>query len=252
MEQICKTCGHSHTLNYCNKCGQKVISKRFTTKELLHELFHNLIHVDRGFFYTIYSLLVRPHVVIKEYLNGATRKYTNPAKFAILLIALVTFFIIRSQFLDNNMKEINNMVGIDNPKSLEFQKSFIELIKHNLQYFTLLILPFLAISSRWLYKSFNFAEHLILHCYIYGLLTLLTLPFSFFVVQHPTLRLINFSVIIIFYTFVIQKLFNNNLFISFIKSLTFYIIGYFLFVLSFVIITLSYLYANKLIIGHAF
>ncbi|HCT29914.1 MAG TPA: hypothetical protein DIW31_04110 [Bacteroidales bacterium] len=252
MEHICKNCGHNHTLIFCNQCGQKVIQHRFTTKQLFHDLFHNLIHIDKGFFYTFYSLLVRPHVVIMEYLNGATRKYTNPAQFAIYLVAIATFFLVKQGYIEKNSESFNSMIDINNQQSQDFTKSFMELIKNNLNYFTLLFLPFFALSSKWLFKVYNYAEHLIIHCYIYGLITILSLPIALYMDHYAVLKLINFVLVISIYSFSFYKLFNNKRFITVLKSIVFFILSYALFSAMLVLGTYIYLILKKMITGHAF
>ena len=45
---ICKNCSYEFVGRYCNYCGQKNIEKKFTIKDILHDFFHSLTHVDSG------------------------------------------------------------------------------------------------------------------------------------------------------------------------------------------------------------
>lgn len=252
MENICKNCGFTHTLNFCNNCGQKVINKRFTTKELLYELFHNISHFDKGLPYTMYAVLIRPHVVIKDYIKGATKKYTNPAQFAILLIAFATFFLVQQNVVEQSFKNYNNIVENHNQKAIDFQKTYLGFVKHNLQYFMLFFLPFFALSSKWLFRSYNYAEHLILNCYIFGLISIITLPTALLVGYYPSLKMINILITILLYAFSFHKIFSIPKFLSIIKSIVFYVVGFLLFLFSFFSISLIFLLIKKAFVGHAF
>ena len=252
MENICKTCGYTHTLNYCNRCGQKVIDKRFTTKELLHDLFHNLIHFDKGFLFTFYSLLIRPQIVIKEYINGATKKYTNPATFAIYLIAFATFFIVRQDYIERNAQSISNFLYNQDQVQLSVQKHFLEFIKHYLQYFTLLYIPFFALVSKWLFKTYNYAEHLILICYTYALVTIISLPLTLLYDHYSFTKFVSIAIVVVYYTYTYHKLLSIGILKSFFKTILFYILSYFLFTFAFTFGTLLVLFIKKLIVGHAF
>lgn len=252
MENTCKNCGHVHTLNYCNKCGQVLITERFTTRKLIGDLFTKVFDLDRGLFYTFYSVLVRPHVVIRDYINGITKRYTNPAKLAIYLIAITTFLVVRNNNLDKNVQDINNALSMNNQHGLELQTAFVGFIKEYMQYFTLLFIPFFALSSKWLYRQFNYAEHLILQCYVYGVISILCLPCAIYIDKTSMATLIPFLITLAFYTFTFRKLFRQSVFTSAVKAALFYLIGYLLFMFLLVVGTFIYFLIKKMITGSAF
>ena len=251
MENKCKNCGFVHTLSYCNRCGQVVINERFTTTKLLGDFIKKALDLDKGIFYTVYSMLIRPQIVIRDYIEGATKKYTNPAKYAFILIAIATFFIIKNNNLEKSVEEFNDIVAYSNQQGMEFQIVFVGLMKHYLQYFTLLFLPFFAIATKWLYRSFNYAEHLIMHCYVYGLISIITLPFIY--ADNPLFSiLLPLFITLLFYAFVFRKLFRSSVIKSLIKSIVFYITGYLLICLALLVGTFLFLIGKKIITGHAF
>jgi len=193
--------------------------------------------------------LARPHVVIKEYLNGATRKYANPAQFAIYLIAISTFILVQQGYLEKNNESFNRMIDFNDPKGIEVQKAFIGFIKHYLQYFNLLLIPFFALASRWLFRKHNYAEHLVLHCFVFGLLSIVSLPFTLFMNSFGVLRVMHFLLIILFYAYVFRKLYSITIFKSVTKSILFYISGYIIYVLTFSVALLGYMFIHKQITG---
>jgi hypothetical protein len=138
MEQVCKNCGATHSGAYCNHCGQKLLEKRFTTRYFINSSFSAVFNLDKGLLFTFYNILIRPHKVVSEYISGITKKYTNPAKFAIYLIGFATLIIIRRNIIDTNINDFNNAWGYENDeRGLQLHKIIMEIIKNNLQYFQL-------------------------------------------------------------------------------------------------------------------
>lgn len=252
MEQTCKNCGNTHNGLFCPQCGQRVFTNRFTTKAIIKEFASNILNFDRGFLFTIYSTLIWPHRVISEYVSGLTRKYTNPLRFAIYLLAIATFLLVRSNYFDNSLREFNNILDYNDSKGIESQKILFGYIKNYIQYLTLLIIPFLALTTRWFFKKYNYAEHFIMHCYVYGLLSVVCLPCTLYMEQYGILKVINIAVTIAFYAYVLRKLFMNSIFVTVIKSILFYFIGYILFVFTFGVTAIVVLLIKKGITGHAF
>ena len=74
----CKNC--KSVLNqkniFCNECGAKIIKERITVKSLFSNLL-NALGWDNNFFITLRFLLLKPQIIIKEYINGTRKKYTN-------------------------------------------------------------------------------------------------------------------------------------------------------------------------------
>lgn len=88
----CKNCNTVFEGNYCNNCGQSAKTHRITWKEILHYLTHALFHTDKGFFYTIKELIIRPGFTIKDYLEGKRIKHFNPILFLIIIGSITTYF----------------------------------------------------------------------------------------------------------------------------------------------------------------
>lgn len=144
MEHICKNCGTTHTGSFCNNCGQQIIDKRFTTKYLINNSISAAFNLDKGLLYTFYNVLIRPHKVVSEYISGITKRYTNPAKFAVYLIGFATIIIIRKNIIDTNINDFNNSFGLEiDERGLQFQQIILGVMKKNLQYFQLFFIPFL-------------------------------------------------------------------------------------------------------------
>ncbi len=121
----CKNCSSTllnHSL-FCNQCGAKIVNDRLTIKGLATDLSNNLLGWDNKFFFTIKNLLLRPHVVFREYLGGTRKRYMNP--FTILglttAIAIFLFNFFAEQYLalniESNMQSISIMSNMMEKKA---------------------------------------------------------------------------------------------------------------------------------------
>lgn len=92
----CKNCGHQYKGNYCNICRQSADTNRITWKEIVEHFLSVIIDVDKGFFYTVWELFLRPGKTICDYFQGKRIFHFNPLMFLILLggIASVLFHLL--------------------------------------------------------------------------------------------------------------------------------------------------------------
>ena len=99
----CKNCSHqlSNHTKYCEECGAKVILERITFKKLIIESFNQSFGWDNRYFLTFIGLLLRPHQIIKDYLQGVRKRYLNP--FAFFAIGAAARLLVFSIFIDEYM-----------------------------------------------------------------------------------------------------------------------------------------------------
>ncbi len=95
---VCQNCSNQFDGNFCNECGQKAATHRFTLHEWLHEIPHSIFHVDSGFFHTFKNLCVRPGNMIREYLGGRRKEYFSP--FLYVLIMCGVYVVVSHLFAD--------------------------------------------------------------------------------------------------------------------------------------------------------
>lgn len=88
--KTCKTCASEFEGNFCNACGQRYIEKQ-TFQFAWHQLL-DVIDLRKGLFKTSYYLLLKPHRLIEDYLNGRTKTYIHPIGY--LLITAGIFYAI--------------------------------------------------------------------------------------------------------------------------------------------------------------
>lgn len=171
---------------YCPNCGQKTATHRLSMSHIWHDLNHALTHTDKGFFYTIGQLLVRPGIVAREYLAGKRKKYFNP--FSMLVIILGVYLISNSIFkpFSQDVFTPANQQRPDWIKTESQKKKYALIMERRVKlnkFFnerTNLVLfvstPFLAFIF-WLFyrRRYNYAEHLSTLAYVNSFLSLLTI-----------------------------------------------------------------------------
>lgn len=189
----CKNCTYkiNEKDSFCKECGAKIIKERIT----LNNLFSNLtvaLGWDSNFFITLRFLLYKPHIVLKEYIDGTRKKFTNPFSFFVIIVAISLFtfnqysdkYIQMSTDLNLQQTEITE-IELSNSEN-EFNgleifgfKNPIEFHKFQMKYynfFAFLFLPFYTLIAFIVFrKPYNFGEHLVINTYLQSITILLGL-----------------------------------------------------------------------------
>lgn len=87
----CQNCGEPLTGPFCAACGQKDEERILPLKQLLHEVFHDIVHLDARFLGTL-KLLLRPGALTLEYLQGRRVRWFPP--FRLYLMVSLAFFAL--------------------------------------------------------------------------------------------------------------------------------------------------------------
>ncbi|RCH56453.1 hypothetical protein DJ568_00920 [Mucilaginibacter hurinus] len=82
----CKNCYNRFEGNFCNNCGQDADTKRINIHYFLDALQHKYLKLNKGFFFTVYGLFVRPGNTIKDYLDGKRVEYFKPFDLIYCLV----------------------------------------------------------------------------------------------------------------------------------------------------------------------
>lgn len=191
----CKNCKFKINAkdNYCKVCGAQIIRERIT----ITSLFSNLLTAlgwESKFFVTLRFLLFKPQVVVKGYINGTRKKYSNPFSFfaIILAISLLVFSKYSEQLfqmstypslqqteakenrLPEDVKEINDFEFFGYKTLTEFQEG---IMNFQLKYYNLLafiLLPLYTFITFFVFgKFYNFGEQLLINTYLQSITTLL-------------------------------------------------------------------------------
>ena len=90
MIEFCYNCGIRLTGGFCANCGQKVQELDPTLSHFLHDLTHELLHVDGKIFRSVSTLLARPGVLTRDYFEGKRARWVSPIR--LYLIFSVAYF----------------------------------------------------------------------------------------------------------------------------------------------------------------
>ncbi len=179
---ICKNCGNSYTGNYCNKCGQSTGVDKIDGKHFLYALSNSILQIDRGMFFTIKELFVRPGKMIQDYLRGKRVCHIRPLSY-ILLVA--TIYAIITMLADKNTYLGDALSGITASLAHEGKDPsplipILDWMGNNYAYATLLFIPFYSLASylAFIKSKYNYFEHLILNIYVAAQQTVLFIVFT--------------------------------------------------------------------------
>lgn len=99
----CPNCSRDLDGRFCATCGQKVTALNPTFHDFLHDLTHELLHVDGKIFRSVRLLLTKPGFLTREYFEGRRARYVSPIR--LYLIFSLAFFLlgaVLSKPLDEN------------------------------------------------------------------------------------------------------------------------------------------------------
>ena len=240
---ICKNCNNNFEGNFCNNCGQKSDVQKVNFNYFINEISNSFFQVDRGIFYTIKELSIRPGKSIRDYLKGKRKPHYKPLAFALVT---TTIYVVLSHFIDEKTFLGEALTGafdgiIEKVNSPDIQNAFNWLF-NNITYVLLLLIPVFSFSSYLIFKksNYNYFEHLILNLYIAGMQSIIYIFFSLFAfllkIEKDTAEILPliFSILYLFWTY--NKFFDKKkAFITILLSLftyTLYILMVFLIIIG--------------------
>lgn len=93
QRHVCKNCSNSFTLDFCNKCGEKIFHEH--DKSITHffvEGLHFLTHFEGKFLTTLKTMFLHPGKMSLDYTNGVRKKYFKPLSLFLLLVVIYLVF----------------------------------------------------------------------------------------------------------------------------------------------------------------
>lgn len=237
----CRNCGTIFTDVYCNHCSQK-IHHRITIGHIWHDALHAITHADKGIFYLMRQLFIRPGVVASEYIiDGKRKKYFNPFSYVLILGSLATFVAVNSHFMEKSL-------GILDASSLAKpgMKKMIEYMEYATKYYNAIQLsqiPFFALGTFLLFRRNRlfYAEHLTLHCFVTAqniIFSIIIMVISGFMSNvSVNISVISILINLFYYLWATKQFFGGKPFSGYAKAFLSYVLGFifyclFIFVIS--------------------
>ena len=111
---VCTNCGAMRSDHYCAVCGQKAASLNPTIADFLHDLTHELLHVDGKIFRSVKLLVTRPGFLTQEQFAGRRASYVSPIRlylvFSVLFFAVMQFAPSRMHVEITSRDAVNSQV----------------------------------------------------------------------------------------------------------------------------------------------
>jgi hypothetical protein len=180
MPTICKNCNNHFEGKFCNNCGQSANIQKINFHFLWHEFQHGFFHLDKGIFYTIKQLFLRPGHSIREFIEGKRVNHFKPISLIIVLATIYGVLYHSSHINLIGTYTVNTTAHKDILKT--FSESLNEWLATHFAWVTLLTIPFFALGSRIAFKKqeYNYTEHIVLNSFLAGqriIIHLVTFPF---------------------------------------------------------------------------
>ncbi len=173
--KFCKNCGNPVNDLYCSHCGQKANPGKITFSFLCKEVFHFFTHLEKGFLYTSYQMVIRPGETARNFIEGRRKNYQSPISYFLIWTAIFIFFlyIMEKIFGGNSVINYRDYFG---------PAAATRLAISNLGVVLTVVIPFQALYLFLLVtnKSYNYFETMVATIYSIG--TIIQFQFIFAVI----------------------------------------------------------------------
>lgn len=194
----------------------------------------SVLNFDKGIFYTIKEIFLRPGKTIREFLLYDRKRLVKPILFIIitsLIYAIINhYFKIEEEYIQQSGLE-NSTIG-----------KLIKWIQNNYGYANILMGVFIAFFIKLFFRKFdyNFYEILILLCFVMGIGMLF---FSIFSLIQGIFNIELFQIgglaAFVYTTFAIADFYDKTKITNYFKSFAAYMVGMISFSLTIVFIGLT-------------
>lgn len=238
-EHKCLNCGNVFHGNYCNVCGQYNCADRITTKSILSGFGNGFFNMDVRIVKTLMALILRPGMLIVDYLKGKRADYFRPFQLLFVLAAiyglLLYFFPENKQDLDLSNLQLNNDITnpfwkgladlFDNMTIKKYLKGVNDFFNSNVAFNAVLAMPFYALATKIAFRKrlynvyhFNYMELIVVRAYV-------SCQFLFFsILWFPINRELSFWLEIILTGWTYLQLFGENKKLTVFRILWMYIL----------------------------
>lgn len=182
-EKRCRNCNQHLLLNqkFCHECGQRTDTHRINFHYFLHELPHNIFHVDGGIIFTLKELFTRPGHTIREYLDGKRQPHFKPVMLVLIMgsvCALIQYLLkdkSQAKIADQKIFQ-GNLKGSGLSKYVDFEglfsyfKQIVEWLSSHFAFTVLLMLPIAAFGFFLGFRKYklNYPEWLVVMLFLAG------------------------------------------------------------------------------------
>ncbi|MFV8345099.1 DUF3667 domain-containing protein [Flavobacterium sp. ZB4P13] len=232
--QLSETIIELEDLELKPKLSEKL--KRIDGHYISHEIQH-LLHFEKGFLFTIKSLLIRPGKAIREFIFEDREKYIKPVLFLIFTSVIFTF-ILHSVHITISFFNVDKFQLL---KGELRSKEIGEWTDNHVGYAQLIMGVFIAFWIKFFYRKFKYSiyEILVLLSFVMGEAILI---FTFFIVfakvfKSQNLVFIGSVIYFVYIIWAIGQFFGEKKISNYIKSILAYFLGSLTYMSALVLIT---------------
>ena len=172
----CTNCGSPSADVYCARCGEQQPGHHdLSVRHVVHEVFHELAHVDSKLFTTLRDLIARPGFLTEEYFAGRKSRYIAPLRLFLTLFALqflaFTFYAPAALYKVESMKRFDTRGSLStlierrahklHLTAEEFEERLDERWHKNYSLLQLANILGVALVLKVLHRKRYLAEHLV-------------------------------------------------------------------------------------------
>lgn len=170
MNNSCQNCNQIISANFCGNCGQKKY-KRIDRRYIWDEIQYTFLHTNKGFLYSVKSILKNPGKTAKEFLDGNRVNHYKPILLAFVLSGI-------SAFISFKILDLNEMVRnyyAEQHFNSAFMNDYMTITSSYNSIIMLLLIPFFAFFTKLAFRKWghNYYEHIVLNSYVLCYYTLL-------------------------------------------------------------------------------
>ncbi len=220
-------------------------ASRLTMRLVLREAAERLFDVESGWLRTARELTLAPGAMIRRYVQGHRKVYTNP--FAYLVVGTAVNVMAQKMVgFQDRMVTTAHASALESPLQMEFIDRFTELMFQNSLYISFGILVPLALLVRLLFRrsGYNLAESFVFALYSGGHLALLGFVLvPLYMLLPPSAAIqgtVGLTVAVGYTVWAARGFFSGGFFAVAIKTCVAYVMAYFVFMLVMMVCVAAY------------
>ncbi len=253
----CKNCEQplTETNCYCGDCGAKVIGHRLTLRYLASEVYQGFFSIDSNKpLRTFVDLFRKPEAVIDGYIQGVRKRYINAFGYFTIAVTISSlFFFVFLQFFPEYLSLSAYQQPDMTAEQIALQQKWNRLIFENQTIVLFLSIPLFALISKLIFlrnKKYNYTEHLVINLYAYSQISIFMVLLYFSTIWVEPIfygaMLIAMPVQVIYYSYVLKRLYGLTLSKTLLKVLLFLMILSVVFIIAIAIALIIMLFTGQL------
>lgn len=166
----CINCHKEHESKHCPNCGERAGVPKISLNSLISNGVSTITNMDKGFLYNVKNLFKEPQKIVTDYINGKRSDIMNPISF---LIICVTLYLIAESFIDFGPKgEKIDSKNFEGMRSATYETGRFFAIYF--KYFWILSVFCLSLATNFVFKKYNYTEHLAINSFVIAQATLVS------------------------------------------------------------------------------